>query len=135
VRKFEISACDFLQPKGHPLALKLRKFIMSLKKSEAEAPPRKISTLFYCVPLTPEKSRVFFAFPRNFAKFVFNLSPRWLGHHMHMNVLDSDSYFLHLMVNLDDDLACYNCLNLKSGGDLLCTFFLYVRSPRQLFSS
>lgn len=65
---------------------------------------RKVSTVFYSVPVAPGKSRVFFAFPRNFGKLAFNLSPRWWNHLVHMTVLDSDMYLLHLLVILPHDV-------------------------------
>lgn len=96
-----LSLMDFQLPpapaaKGHPWAVKVRQWIMS-KIFGTEGSKRQISTAFFCVPTVPGKSRVFFAFPRNFAKTVFYLSPRWWNHLVHMKVLDSDMYLLHLM--------------------------------------
>ncbi|CAM6098455.1 unnamed protein product [Calypogeia fissa] len=83
-------------PKGHPWALKLRELIMS-KGSGSENVKRQLSIIFIGVPLTPDKSRVFFVFPRNFAKSPYKWTPKWWNHLVHMTVLDSDNVLLHLM--------------------------------------
>ncbi|KAL2620821.1 hypothetical protein R1flu_001026 [Riccia fluitans] len=83
-------------PKGHPLALKLREWIMSSKKTkEAEEVKAQVSVIAMCVPVTPGKSKLLFAFPRNFGKIAHWLTPRWFGHLTHMTVIDSDLMFLH----------------------------------------
>ncbi|KAG6541614.1 hypothetical protein Mapa_017007 [Marchantia paleacea] len=82
-------------PKGHPLALKVREWITSRKQSKVNEQSKQISTIFYCVPVAPGKSKVIFSFPRNFAQLVFKLTPRWFGHFSHMAVIDSDLLLLH----------------------------------------
>ncbi|BBN14704.1 hypothetical protein MPTK1_6g13750 [Marchantia polymorpha subsp. ruderalis] len=82
-------------PKGHPLALKVREWIASRKQPKVDEEVKQISTIFFCVPVAPGKSKVIFSFPRNFAQLVFKLTPRWFGHYSHMAVIDSDLLLLH----------------------------------------
>ncbi|KAJ0982710.1 hypothetical protein J5N97_010965 [Dioscorea zingiberensis] len=57
----------------------------------------KIAALvFLCVPVSPGRSRVIYAFPRNFSVWVDQVFPRWFFHIRQNLVLDSDLYLLHL---------------------------------------
>ncbi|PIA53939.1 hypothetical protein AQUCO_00900482v1, partial [Aquilegia coerulea] len=57
---------------------------------------RRILLVFFCIPVSPGKSRVLFSFPRNFAVWVDRVVPRWILHIRSNLVLDSDLYLLHL---------------------------------------
>ncbi|EEF28989.1 pheophorbide A oxygenase, putative [Ricinus communis] len=52
--------------------------------------------LFLCVPVGPGKSRLIYAFPRNFGVWIGRIMPRWVSHLVENLVLDSDLYLLHL---------------------------------------
>lgn len=59
----------------------------------------KMKTIFFifiCIPVSPGRSRLIWAFPRNFALWMYRLLPRWLTHIQQNLFLDSDLYFLHL---------------------------------------
>ncbi|KAL3681130.1 hypothetical protein R1sor_024086 [Riccia sorocarpa] len=89
-------------PKGHPLALKLREWIMSRKKNKEGEPKPQLSLVLLCVPVAPGKSKMIFAFPRNVGKLSFRLTPRWFGHLIHMAVIDGDYV---LLTKLEQKLA------------------------------
>ncbi|GLJ46453.1 hypothetical protein SUGI_0979090 [Cryptomeria japonica] len=55
-----------------------------------------ILLVFICVPVSPGKSRLIWAFPRNFALWSNIFLPRWITHIQQNLFLDSDLYFLHL---------------------------------------
>lgn len=57
---------------------------------------KAIFLIFICVPVSPGRSRLIWAFPTNFASWAYPLVPRWLTHIQQNLFLDSDSYFLHL---------------------------------------
>ncbi|KAF9596547.1 hypothetical protein IFM89_012278 [Coptis chinensis] len=65
----------------------------SIKKKTSQ---KQILLVFYCIPVSPGKSRVLFSFPRNFAVWVDQIIPRWILHIRSNLVLDSDLYLLHL---------------------------------------
>uniref|UniRef100_A0A7I4D6Q8 Rieske domain-containing protein n=1 Tax=Physcomitrium patens TaxID=3218 RepID=A0A7I4D6Q8_PHYPA len=68
------------------------------KNSEKKATkPKKVSLLFLCIPVSPGKSRLIWSFPRNFATFLFKITPPWVLHMTNNLVLDSDMYLLHLL--------------------------------------
>ncbi len=57
---------------------------------------KKIGLVVYCVPVAPGKSRIVGQFPRNFAKTLHNIIPRWWDHIQNRNlVLDGDMVLLH----------------------------------------
>lgn len=61
-----------------------------------QAEDRKFGLLTYCIPVSPGKSRIVALFPRNFAKMLHNLVPRWWNHVSLRNlVLDGDMILLH----------------------------------------
>ncbi|BAZ68466.1 MAG: Rieske 2Fe-2S domain-containing protein [Pelatocladus maniniholoensis HA4357-MV3] len=56
---------------------------------------KQIGLVTYCVPVSPGKSRIVAQFPRNFAKTVHRLIPRWWDHISERNeVLDGDMVLL-----------------------------------------
>ncbi|KAF5204850.1 protochlorophyllide-dependent translocon component 52, chloroplastic isoform X1 [Thalictrum thalictroides] len=57
---------------------------------------RRILLVFFCIPVSPGKSRVIFSSPRNFAVWVDRVVPRWILHIRSNLVLDSDLYLLHV---------------------------------------
>lgn len=58
-----------------------------------------MSMSFYCIPTSPGQSRVMFSFAFNFLPPIAKIIPRWYSHWGQMMVLDSDHYFLHLLVS------------------------------------
>ncbi|HIK11807.1 MAG TPA: Rieske 2Fe-2S domain-containing protein [Oscillatoriaceae cyanobacterium M33_DOE_052] len=57
---------------------------------------RQVGLVTYCIPVAPGKSRIVAQFPRNFAKRLHNLIPRWWEHLSVRNlVLDGDMVLLH----------------------------------------
>ncbi|XP_024032004.1 protochlorophyllide-dependent translocon component 52, chloroplastic [Morus notabilis] len=63
------------------------------KKSSVE---RGIALVFFAVPVTPGKSRLIWATPRNFATWIDKIVPRWIFHLGQNTILDSDLYLLHV---------------------------------------
>ncbi|MFB2767726.1 Rieske 2Fe-2S domain-containing protein [Pelatocladus sp. BLCC-F211] len=56
---------------------------------------KQIGLVTYCMPVSPGKSRIVAQFPRNFAKTVHRLIPRWWNHVSERNeVLDGDMVLL-----------------------------------------
>src|SRR4028119_992648 len=56
---------------------------------------QQVGLVTYCIPVTPGKSRIVAQFPRNFAKTVQRLTPRWWEHIKTRNqVLDGDMILL-----------------------------------------
>jgi phenylpropionate dioxygenase-like ring-hydroxylating dioxygenase large terminal subunit len=57
---------------------------------------QQIGLVTYCIPIAPGKSRIVAQFPRNFAKKLLQLTPRWWEHIKERNqVLDGDMIVLH----------------------------------------
>jgi len=57
---------------------------------------RQVGLVTYCIPVSPGKSRIVAQFPRNFAKTLHRLTPRWFSHIKTRNqVLDGDMILLH----------------------------------------
>ncbi|NET06040.1 MAG: Rieske 2Fe-2S domain-containing protein [Merismopedia sp. SIO2A8] len=57
---------------------------------------KQVGLVTYCLPVTPGKSRIVAQFPRNFAKILHHLTPRWWNHLKTRNlVLDGDMILLH----------------------------------------
>jgi len=65
-------------------------------KGKKKAP--RILLVFFCVPVTPGRSRVIWAFPRNVGVWLHNFTPRWLYHVGQNLILDSDIFLLHVEV-------------------------------------
>ncbi|MCL1473001.1 Rieske 2Fe-2S domain-containing protein [Argonema antarcticum] len=56
---------------------------------------KQVGLVTYCIPISPGKSRIVGQFPRNFAKRVLQLTPRWWDHINNRNaVLDGDMILL-----------------------------------------
>uniref|UniRef100_A0A453QW50 Pheophorbide a oxygenase domain-containing protein n=1 Tax=Aegilops tauschii subsp. strangulata TaxID=200361 RepID=A0A453QW50_AEGTS len=64
------------------------------KKSEKNKPHLMI--VFIIVPVAPGRSRVMWAYPRNFGLWLHKITPRWFDHIGVNVILDSDMYLLHL---------------------------------------
>lgn len=57
---------------------------------------RQVGLVTYCIPVSPGKSRIVAQFPRNFAKTLHHLTPRWFDHiKTRHQVLDGDMVLLH----------------------------------------
>jgi phenylpropionate dioxygenase-like ring-hydroxylating dioxygenase large terminal subunit len=57
---------------------------------------QQMGLVTYCIPVSPGKSRIVAQFPRNFAKTLHRLTPRWWDHQGNRNlVLDGDMILLH----------------------------------------
>ncbi|MEA5496565.1 Rieske 2Fe-2S domain-containing protein [Limnoraphis robusta Tam1] len=57
---------------------------------------KQVGLVTYCLPVSPGKSRIVAQFPRNFAKTLHRIIPRWWTHIKTRNlVLDGDMIFLH----------------------------------------
>jgi len=57
---------------------------------------KKVGLVTYCLPVSPGKSRIVAQFPRNFAKTIHRLTPRWWQHIKIRNlVLDGDMVLLN----------------------------------------
>jgi phenylpropionate dioxygenase-like ring-hydroxylating dioxygenase large terminal subunit len=57
---------------------------------------KQLGLVTYCLPVSPGKSRIVAQFPRNFAKTLYHLKPRWWDHISERNqVLDGDMVLLH----------------------------------------
>ncbi len=57
---------------------------------------KQVGLVTYCIPVAPGKSRIVAQFPRNFAKTLHKVIPRWWDHINNRNlVLDGDMILLH----------------------------------------
>ncbi|XP_056682463.1 protochlorophyllide-dependent translocon component 52, chloroplastic-like [Spinacia oleracea] len=65
-------------------------------EKESEGKERRFLLIFFCIPVSPGKSRLIWSFPRNFAVWVDRIVPRWIFHIDQNLILDSDLYLLHL---------------------------------------
>ncbi|NES24081.1 MAG: Rieske 2Fe-2S domain-containing protein [Symploca sp. SIO3E6] len=62
---------------------------------------KRLGLVTYCLPVSPGKSRIVAQFPRNFAKTLHALVPRWWNHITIRNsVLDGDMILLHYQERL-----------------------------------
>lgn len=62
---------------------------------------KRVGLVTYCVPVAPGRSRIVAQFPRNFAKTLHRLTPRWVDHIQNRNaVLDGDMILLHYQEQL-----------------------------------
>ncbi|HEY9652218.1 MAG TPA: Rieske 2Fe-2S domain-containing protein, partial [Coleofasciculaceae cyanobacterium] len=58
---------------------------------------KQVGLVTYCLPVAPGKSRIVAQFPRNFAKTIHQLTPRWWDHINNRNlILEGDMILLHL---------------------------------------
>lgn len=67
-------------------------------------PQKRAFLLFYCIPVSPGKSRLIFASPRNYAVWIERILPRWIFHIGLNLILVSDLYLLHVEVNISSFL-------------------------------
>ncbi|KAK8443890.1 hypothetical protein SEVIR_9G046101v4 [Setaria viridis] len=67
---------------------------MQAKPGKKKAP--RFMLVVFCVPVAPGRSRLIWAFPRNFAVWLDMIIPRWVYHINQNSVLDSDAYILHI---------------------------------------
>ncbi|PVH31042.1 hypothetical protein PAHAL_9G043800 [Panicum hallii] len=67
---------------------------MQAKPGKKKAP--RFMLVVFCVPVAPGRSRLIWAFPRNFGVWLDLIIPRWLYHVGQNRVLDSDAYILHV---------------------------------------
>ena len=58
----------------------------------------RILLVFMCVPVTPGRTRVVWAFTRNVGVWLDKIVPRWVEHIVQNAILDSDTYLLHVEV-------------------------------------
>ncbi|CAK9328120.1 unnamed protein product [Citrullus colocynthis] len=68
----------------------------NVKKRQTEISQRRSFLVFFCIPVSPGKSRLIWAFPRNFGKWINYIVPRWMFHIGQNLILDSDMYFLRV---------------------------------------
>uniref|UniRef100_A0ACD5ZRV3 Uncharacterized protein n=1 Tax=Avena sativa TaxID=4498 RepID=A0ACD5ZRV3_AVESA len=64
-------------------------------RDEKKAGGRRFMLVFMCVPVAPGRSRLIWAFPRNFGHLLDKIIPRWFFHIAQNKLLDSDLYLLH----------------------------------------
>ncbi|KAL9254692.1 Protochlorophyllide-dependent translocon component 52, chloroplastic-like protein [Drosera capensis] len=67
-----------------------------VKELPTQQTQRKFLLIFICIPVSPGKSRLIWAFPRNFAVWIDQIVPRWMFHVGQNLILDSDLYLLHV---------------------------------------
>eukprot|EP01018_Ginkgo_biloba_P018176 Gb_36694 [translate_table: standard] len=68
----------------------------TLRAHAEQEKKRTVFLVFFCIPVSPGRSRLIWAFPRNFALWADLLFPRWLVHIQQNLFIDSDLYILHL---------------------------------------
>jgi hypothetical protein len=71
-----------------------------IKNFLVQSPSRqqKAVLVFFCIPVSPGRSRLIWVFPQNFGIWIFKVFPRFLTHLGVNIVVDSDLYLLHLEV-------------------------------------
>ncbi|XP_021771928.1 protochlorophyllide-dependent translocon component 52, chloroplastic-like [Chenopodium quinoa] len=69
---------------------------LSNPEMKSEEKQRIFLLIFFCIPVSPGKSRLIWAFPRNFAVWIDQIVPRWVFHIGQNLILDSDLYLLHV---------------------------------------
>ncbi|KAL2940722.1 Protochlorophyllide-dependent translocon component 52 chloroplastic [Bienertia sinuspersici] len=69
---------------------------LSSSEKEQEGKQRRFLLIFFCIPVSPGKSRLIWTFPRNFAVWLDRIVPRWVFHIGQNLILDSDAYLLHV---------------------------------------
>lgn len=72
--------------------------VLLVQKPQTEISQRRSFLVFFCIPVSPGKSRLIWAFPRNFGKWINYIVPRWMFHIGQNLILDSDMYFLRVEV-------------------------------------
>jgi hypothetical protein len=82
--------------------------------------------VFFCVPVSPGRRRLIWAFPRNVGVWLDKIIPRWFYHINQNRVLDSDIYLLHLKVT-EREMCITSCHAQRNGN------YTFVVSPSSLF--
>jgi hypothetical protein len=59
-----------------------------------------VMLVFLCIPVSPGRSRLVWAFPRNVGVWMDKIIPRWYYHIGQNAILDSDIYLLHIEVTI-----------------------------------
>nr|CAB3497788.1 unnamed protein product [Digitaria exilis] len=80
---------------------------MLTKEQQGKKKAPRFMLVVFCVPVGPGRSRLIWAFPRNFAVWLDMIIPRWFYHINQNSVLDSDAYILHVEVSQKQE----KCLN------------------------
>ncbi|XP_038880155.1 protochlorophyllide-dependent translocon component 52, chloroplastic-like [Benincasa hispida] len=80
----------------------------NVKKPPTEISQRRSFLVFFCIPVSPGKSRIIWAFPRNFGKWVNYIVPRWIFHIGQNLILDSDMYFLRVEEHKLEEIGTSN---------------------------
>ncbi|XP_008451032.1 protochlorophyllide-dependent translocon component 52, chloroplastic-like [Cucumis melo] len=80
--------------------------------ANVKKPPTEISRrtflAFFCIPVSPGKSRLIWAFPNNFDKWVHSIVPRWMFHIVQNLILDSDMYLLRVEEHKYEEIGTSN---------------------------
>ncbi|CAL4919626.1 unnamed protein product [Urochloa decumbens] len=66
------------------------------KEQQGKKKAPRFMLVVFCVPVAPDRSRLIWAFPRNFVVWLDMIIPRWFYHINQNSVLDSDAYILHV---------------------------------------
>ncbi|KAK6915844.1 Rieske [2Fe-2S] iron-sulfur domain [Dillenia turbinata] len=66
------------------------------KEPSSHVSPKKLLFIFFCIPVSPGKSRLIWTNPRNFGVWIDRIVPQWVFHVGQNLLLDSDLYLLHL---------------------------------------
>ncbi|CAL4927908.1 unnamed protein product [Urochloa decumbens] len=69
---------------------------MQTKEQQGKKKAPRFMLVVFCVPVAPDRSRLIWAFPRNFVVWLDMIIPRWFYHINQNSVLDSDAYILHV---------------------------------------
>jgi phenylpropionate dioxygenase-like ring-hydroxylating dioxygenase large terminal subunit len=85
---------------------------------------KRMGLVTYCIPISPGKSRIVAQFPRNFAKRVHKLTPRWWDHINNRNlVIDGDMILLRqqeqLLQQRQNSESWKTAYKLPTGADRL----------------
>jgi len=90
---------------------------LQAKPGKKKAP--RFMLVVFCVPVAPGRSRLIWAFPRNFGVWLDLIIPRWLYHVGQNRVLDSDAYILHVEVTESQMPECFVHYQAQLVEDLL----------------
>ncbi|KAF6155196.1 hypothetical protein GIB67_019722 [Kingdonia uniflora] len=84
------------------------KLVSAKQESSSKMQQKSLLMIFFCIPVSPGKSRIIFSFPRNFAVWVDHVVPRWMSHINSNLIIDSDLYLLHLEELKIADIGPFN---------------------------
>uniref|UniRef100_A0A0D9ZEP5 Rieske domain-containing protein n=1 Tax=Oryza glumipatula TaxID=40148 RepID=A0A0D9ZEP5_9ORYZ len=94
--------------------LQVRRAVHDDQGKEKKKKQPTVMLVFLCIPVSPGRSRLVWAFPRNVGVWMDKIIPRWYYHIGQNAILDSDIYLLHIeernfaTVGLDNwQKACY----------------------------